>query len=362
MSRWASAVVIFSLLGSPGLRAEEPFVPASPGYQLQFPRDHGEHPRYETEWWYLTGHLVSGAGDIFTRSTDYGFQLTFFRRGVRPENGAAEQVYLAHAALTDVRTGQFLAARRIAPAGLGLAGAAPSWFRTWNLGWLMERIGDRLVVMSDLPAEGEGSVELRLASSDLPVPLLHGEEGLSRKGPCSTCTSMYYSLPGISFTGEVIRDGRLEPVRGIGWLDHEFMTNALLPGQEGWDWFSLLFPDGTALMLFRIRATNPEAAWASGTIRRNGVTTLLTGSDFTIEPRQFWVSPKTGARYPAAWSITVPRFDVRTMVATIQADQELPGEGKDDITYYEGAIRGPAGGPLGYVELTGYDKPLGGRL
>jgi len=39
----------------------------------QFPRDYGAHPEFNTEWWYITGHLVSDTHELF------GFQLTFFR-------------------------------------------------------------------------------------------------------------------------------------------------------------------------------------------------------------------------------------------------------------------------------------------
>jgi predicted secreted hydrolase len=45
---------------------------------LEFPKDHGAHPGYRTEWWYYTDNVRSQTGDL------YGFQLTFFRSQISP--------------------------------------------------------------------------------------------------------------------------------------------------------------------------------------------------------------------------------------------------------------------------------------
>src|ERR1700733_7848320 len=72
---------------------------------FEFPRDHGAHPEYRQEWWYVTGNLDSAAGERF------GFELTFFRFALAPEGvlraGGVEsawrtgQIYMGHFAITD---------------------------------------------------------------------------------------------------------------------------------------------------------------------------------------------------------------------------------------------------------------------
>ena len=360
---WLHAAIVLALtLALPfSSKANPTFTVASPDRTLAFPRDHGEHPSFETEWWYLTGQLTTSRASIFSSPADYGFQLTFFRRAA-VSGGAINQIYLAHAALSDIRSQKFYADRRIASGGLGLAGAAPSFFRVFHLDWHMELIGQKMLVQSSVPIGDGASVELRLISEPTPPPLLHGRNGFSRKAPCDGCASMYYSFPRLELSGQIVRQGTLEQVHGIGWFDHEFMTNALAKGQEGWDWMSLMFQDGTSLMLFRLRSRLPETAWASGTLRRGETITHLAAHEFTMEPTAFWTSPTSGTRYPSAWTITVPNHKIAASVATLLPDQELRAEGEDAFTYYEGAVRTADGSGLGYVELTGYDKPIDGKL
>ncbi len=45
---------------------------------FRLPVDHGPHFEFQTEWWYYTGNLAADDGRRF------GFQLTFFRRGLSP--------------------------------------------------------------------------------------------------------------------------------------------------------------------------------------------------------------------------------------------------------------------------------------
>ena len=46
---------------------------------FSFPEDHGPHPTFRTEWWYVTGNLhTEESGHRF------GFQLTFFRSALSP--------------------------------------------------------------------------------------------------------------------------------------------------------------------------------------------------------------------------------------------------------------------------------------
>ncbi len=343
-----------------GERPSANFHRATPELRLTFPQDHGQHPMFQTEWWYLTGHLTTSGKDIFSSPTDYGFQLTFFRRAEEHGKEMA-QIHLAHAALSDIRRQRFLSDRRLASAGIGLAGAAPSYFRVFQLDWLLELIGERLLVHSSVPAD-DSRVELRLLSEPIPPPLLHGKGGYSQKAPEVERASMYYSLPALRLSGQLVQRETLTPVQGIGWLDHEYMTNALAPGQEGWDWFSLMLKDGTNLMLFRVRGRSQDAAFASGTLQRGSQVTHLDGQQFTIEPTDFWESPHTGAKYPSAWTLAVPAHNISLQLKTLLPDQEHREELKEAVNYFEGAIRSDDGTAIGYAELTGYGKTMEGQL
>jgi len=355
-------LAVLLIFPSPTFAAPPPvtFERVTPNVRLEFPRDHGQHPQFQTEWWYLTGHLTKSERDIFDVPTDYGFQLTFFRRAEERELGLA-QMHLAHAALSDIQQRTFLTDRRLASAGIGLARAAPSFLRVFHLDWLLEIVGQRLLVHSSVP-EGDSRTELRLVSESLPLPLLHGRDGVSQKAREAERASMYYSLPAVRFSGQLVLGDALTPVHGVGWLDHEYMTNALAPGQEGWDWFSLMLKDGTNLMLFQVRAKTEEAAFASGTLQRGSHVTHLTARDFTIEPTAVWRSPHRDTSYPSAWTLSVPSQNITLRVRTLLPDQEHREAGNNAMSYYEGAIRSDDGTALGYAELTGYGGSMESRL
>jgi hypothetical protein len=103
------------------------FTYARAPYAFSFPRDHGSHPSYRTEWWYYTGHLATADGRRF------GYELTFFRFGLRPgdpqptatqSKWRGNQVYPAHFAITDVAGNSFFYVERFAREGLGMGSAA----------------------------------------------------------------------------------------------------------------------------------------------------------------------------------------------------------------------------------------------
>src|SRR3954470_17317296 len=87
--------------------AQQPYRVASPAYHYSFPRDHFNHPDFQTEWWYYTGNLRTPDGHHF------GFQLTFFRQGLKREKSpahspwAVDDLYMAHSALSDLSGGKF---------------------------------------------------------------------------------------------------------------------------------------------------------------------------------------------------------------------------------------------------------------
>ncbi|MDF1535808.1 MAG: lipocalin-like domain-containing protein [bacterium] len=329
-----------------------------------FPADHGSHPDFQTEWWYFTGNLVSPGG------RQWGYQLTFFRMGLAteaalPENPwSVRDLYLAHLAVTDVQGKRFSWDERTSRAGPGLAGAKEGELEVWLLDWraVMEDGSIALAARS-------GEMEIDLVLTPGKPPVLHGEGGLSAKGPAHGQASWYTSITDLRTTGSVRVAGEEEfEVSGKSWFDHEFGSNQLTAGQEGWDWFSLHLADGTEIMLYRIRRTDGSVEPASsGTlVTADGSAEHLALADFSVEVVEKWKSPASGGAYPAGWKIRIPKAGLNIDVSPLVKDQELTTRGTAGITYWEGAVRveGRSGERevtgAGYVELTGYAGSLGG--
>jgi len=331
---------------------------AVPPYTFSFPRDHASHPGYRTEWWYYTGHL-DGEGRTF------GFELTFFRVGIDrsrerdPSRWAFHTLYFAHLALTDVQGSRFFYDEALGRPGFGLAGADSTTLHTWIDDWSV-RLADDGRTHELRAATNSFGLDLRLRPGKPPV--IHGAGGVSQKAEGLGRASHYYSLTRLAGSGTVSLEGRTYPVTGLAWMDHEFGSNQLAAGQRGWDWFCIQLDDGRDLMLYRMRleggGTDP---YSSGTlVDRDGRTTHLPLSAFTIEPRGTWTSGKTGAVYPSGWTVRVPGERLELELTPSVDDQELVTGGAAGVHYWEGSVRvsghadGRAVGGRGYVELTGY--------
>jgi predicted secreted hydrolase len=341
--------------------------------RLQFPRDHGAHPGYRTEWWYYTGNVRAPDGELF------GFQLTFFRRQLSPPGAEAiwpqppspwrsQQLFLAHAAISDIGAKTFYHAEQLSRTGPAIAGVqheqdgtATVFLRDWSaeLGHRQHRLK---------AAADDFSFELSLQSEKAPVP--HGDQGYSRKGATPERASCYYSCTRLNTTGVLTIKGRQQPIQGSAWMDHEFSSAALEPGLVGWDWFSLQLDDHSDLMIYRLRRQDGGTSSASsGThVDAAGQVTHLTADDFTVEVQDTWVSPHTAARYPARWKLEVPSLRLDAAIQPNLADQEMRTPETTRITYWEGSVmvtgmarETPITG-LGYVELTGYDRPFDAPL
>lgn len=347
--------------GSTPEAAGDGFQPARPGKVFRFPEDHGAHKAFKTEWWYYNGHLEDSRGRPF------GYQLTFFRVGFRPpgvrdphgSRWRIGELYLAHLALTDVVQKRFQYREKAARGNLGLAGAETGRYRVWLEAWEAKEKGGVHFLKAGNAALG---FSLRLIP-DRP-PIVHGLEGVSPKGSGPGRASHYYSLTRIPTEGQIRIDGETREVRGQSWMDHEFGSHQLEADQVGWDWFSLQIGADLDLMLYQIRHRDGRAdPYSSGTVRRHpGEPVHLTGSDFSVRVLATWKSLRSGAVYPSAWEITVPRKDLIVRVTPRVADQELETLKSTRVTYWEGAVllEGTWGGrPVqgrGYVELTGYDR------
>ena len=330
---------------------------------FEFPLDHGPHPAFRQEWWYVTGNLDAANGERF------GFELTFFRVALEPPQAPSpeaapaataapasawrtREIYLAHFAVTDVPRRRFRSAQKLSRAALGLAGAEALPLHVWLDDWSLEARGPTW----QLRATQRGyAVALTLEPQSAPV--LNGIDGLSRKSDRPEDATYYYSIPRLLVRGQVLRDGQPLEVRGRAWLDREWGSGGLGPRELGWDWFGLQLEDGSALMFYALRDKNGErdVHSAGSWVAADGTARALSSAEVDIAVTREWRSA-SGERYPAGWHIRVPALALDLTVRPVLADQEL----QTTPRYWEGAVdvsgeRGGASlGGRGYVELVGY--------
>ena len=304
----------------------------SPNYRLQFPRDHGAHPDFRQEWWYVTGWLKTARGQ------DLGFQVTFFRArpdidNPNPSSFTPRQMILAHAALADPRHGRLRHDERAARTALGLAGSKEGNTRVWVDDWELELGPDGYETRI---RARDFTLELKFDSKNKPT--LQGDSGFSRKGNGPEEASYYYSRPQLTVHGSVNND----KVVGTAWLDHEWSSQYMAAGAAGWDWCGINMDDGSSLMAFRMRDKEGKPAFAPPGV--------------SFQALRTWKSPRTGTEYPVAMLVN---NDIR--LEPLMDDQELDARASTGTIYWEGAVRAFRGDRkvgAGYLELTGYWRPM----
>lgn len=333
---------------------------------LSFPRDHGPHPEYRSEWWYFTGNLSAADGRRF------GYQWVLFRLALAPDASAAapgsgpdtasprrsawraNQAYMAHFALTDAAAGGFHAFERFARGAAGLAGAAADPLHLWLDDWSLTE--DPAGGVWRLRARADGiDIDLELRATRAPVP--QGEGGFSRKSAAAGNASYYYSISRLDSRGILRAGEHSHVVEGLSWLDREWGTSALAEDQQGWDWFALQLDDGTDLMVYRLRRKDGgiDPFSAGMLVTPNDSRLPLAADDVSLDILDTWTSPE-GVRYPAGWRLRLPGRDLVLDVRPLIPDQELDLS----VRYWEGAVTvtgrhaGAAVGGSGYVELVGY--------
>jgi len=339
---------------------------------LEFPKDHGAHPGFRTEWWYYTGNLQAENG------SRYGFQLTFFRSQIsppgaekkwprRPSAWRTPQVYLAHAAVSDIAGQQHLQAEEVSRAALGMAGVnqpaqhTKVFLKNWST-----RIKADLHILQVHTADF--SFELNFIPAKPAV--LHGDRGYSLKGATPERASCYYSFTRLQGQGIITIGGNTVAVTGSAWMDHEFSTALLEPGITGWDWFSLQLSDRSEIMVFLLRSkTGGLHPASSGTyIKADGTPRPIAHQEINAAVLDTWRSNQSNARYPARWQLQIEPLGINLTITPRLPDQEMRTLGSTGVTYWEGSVsidgtknKHPVIGE-GYVELTGYaaafDAPL----
>lgn len=336
-------------------QSADAYAQARPGRPLSFPADHGPHPAYRIEWWYLTANLRDQAGQL------YGAQWTLFRLAVQPptqpNSGMAaqnNQVYMAHMAITT--PGGHLSFQRYArgggPGDDTRAGVTAEPFAAWLDDWSLHSTGDGWLPLQVTARQAENSMDLHLQSNSPLV--LQGDAGFSAKH-ADGGGSYYYSHPFLEASGHLTVAGRKIPVSGKAWLDREWSSQFLQRGQTGWDWFSLHLDSGEKLMLFQVRDQNGHG---SGNFLQ-GKLIAADGSSTNLDPGRIELLPLQEARVagrnlPLHWRISLPQIQRKFEIQALVNDQWMDV----DFPYWEGAVIvsgiGHGNSGEGYMELTGY--------
>ncbi|MFP7571656.1 lipocalin-like domain-containing protein [Marivita sp. S2033] len=327
--------------GFAGLGSEaEGFSVPQPNPGFEFPEDHGVHPDFRIEWWYLTANLQGDNG------RSYGVQWTLFRSALAPETRAGwsdPQIWFAHAAVTTPDA--HFVAERIARGGIGQAGVTTEPFSAWIDDWQMA--GPSFADMT-LTASGEMfryALDLRATG-----PLVfHGQDGFSVKSAQGQA-SYYYSQPFFDVSGTLnLPDGPVA-VAGTAWLDREWSSQPLAESQSGWDWFSLSFDTGEKLMGFLLREDDGSAYSSATWIAQDGMTTAFPDGAFAAQPLS--THSVAGRDVPVVWAVQLPEQDLDVTVRALNPDAWMDVS----IPYWEGpvTIEGSHAGQ-GYLEMTGYD-------
>jgi len=341
-----------------------------PDYTLSFPRDHGAHPDFRIEWWYLTASMQSSRGPL-------GIQITFFRSRTpygrnNPSRFAPQQLMLAHAALALPKNDKLLHDQQsfrvqdtvamFSTVDTDIAIGLP------NKRWQMVRTATdqyRITVKAD-----QFQFSIEATPTIMNTPVLQGDKGFSRKGPDSTQASYYYSRPQLRIEGEYKTDDELVSVSGTGWLDHEWSSELMAGNATGWDWVGLNFNDGTALMAFQMRTDTGQALYSTERyINPNGSHTQNNNNSVKFTPLRFWQSPRTDARYPVSMRLQTGKLDL--IIEPLFDDQELDSRSSTGVIYWEGRVevwnasdvnkdgtKSNASIASGYLELTGYAEKL----
>lgn len=325
------------------------------GRVFVFPRDHGSHSEFRTEWWYVTGHLDAEGGRRF------GFQVTFFRQA-RREDGKSLHLHLAHAALLDAQTGRFVHEERLNREGWD-AVSAETTLAVRNGNWSLRL--DEATQHLNIAATVKGEVLLRLELEAVKPLVVFGKDGVSRKGASTEAASHYLTWPRLKTTGTVKLDAEEQAVSGEAWMDHEFSSSQLEAGQVGWDWAALQLKDGREIMVYRMRRQDGTLDEAStlAVVERDGRVRHLASDAFAWEVLGTWKSPRNGAEYPIRVRI---RFEGESFeLKPLAEDQEQDG-GITRLPYWEGACdvldsRGQVAGRA-FLELAGYAGDLAGHL
>lgn len=322
------------------------FSPVVAGKTFSFPADHGPHPDFRIEWWYVTANLKDAGGSA------YGAQWTLFRQAMQPgserDGWASLQLWMGHAAVTSAVTHRF--SETFARGGVGQAGVETRPFAAWIDAWEMrgsDQTGDTTIAPLDLKASAADFRYALHLTADRPL-ILQGDGGYSKKSEREQA-SYYYSQPFFKVAGSITIDDRPIDVTGQAWMDREWSSQPLASDQSGWDWFALHFKTGEKLMLYRMRQTDGHHYASGNWISPDGKARQIVSADIDMVPN----APVEiqGHRLPVVWHIAIRSLALSIECAPLNARSWM-GTG---FSYWEGPISfaGSHSG-VGYLEMTGY--------
>jgi predicted secreted hydrolase len=324
-------------------QSAEGFAKVTPGRSFSFPADHGPHPDFRIEWWYLTANLVDAAG------APCGLQWTLFRQAMRPgpqlEGWASQQVWMGHAAVTRADTHRFH--EIFARGGIGQAGVEAKPFSAWIDAWRMQASADsddeKLAPVTLKVATADFSYDLALDAGHAVV--LQGEAGYSRKTEREQA-SYYYSQPFFTARGQITIEGKAVDVSGRAWMDREWSSQPLA---FGWDWLALHLESGEKLMLYRIREKDGNHSISGNWISPEGATRLLASTDVVMTPKPS--VEIAGRKIPSGWQVAISSLSLSIDCVPLNPQSYM----RTSFAYWEGPISftGSHRG-VGYLEMTGY--------
>ena len=358
--------------------AEPLWEKVKPGKIIRFPNDHGSHPSFRLEWWYLTGWL----NDM---SVSYGFQLTFFRLGTKyrlQKNTSfdSSQIIFVHCSISDPNKNGLFTAQKIGRPGIGPVDVKKEDMRLQfeDILFFREEKSDKYFLRMN---QREFNLKLTITPpgqfGSRFSPILNGEKGFSQKGPNKDYASYYYSRPNLRILGDLsLHQKNSRKVSGIGWLDHEWMSELLMDDFIGWDWIGINLIDGSSLMAFKIRKQDGSIGWSdysfvdksqqkkfiyelNGVFSNHKFRYLKNKNEIVWKTRKNWRSPRSGAIYPVEQSIFINKVEYG--IIPLMSDQEVDALQSTGNYYWEGAVTMISGKKeigFGYLELTGYAAPL----
>lgn len=330
----------------------EGFATPEPGRPFEFPADHGAHPDFRIEWWYVTANLRDEDG------RDYGVQWTLFRTALAPDDGTGEggpgddeagreawttpQIWMGHMGVTTPDA--HYSAERLARGGIGQAGVEAEPFRAWIDEWSMEGPTPSQI---RLTARGEAAgYDLALDAAGPFVP--QGEGGYSVKSTTGQASS-YYSQPFYRAEGTLTLPEGEVAVTGTAWMDREWSSQLLDESQSGWDWFSLNFDTGERMMAFRLRDAARGDYVPATWIAADGTPTPYGDGAVRVTP--LGTHEVAGREVPVRWRLEMPERGLDITTEPVNPDAWMG----TSFPYWEGPIRiaGTHEG-MGYLEMTGY--------
>jgi predicted secreted hydrolase len=324
----------------------EGFAPVIPGKTFAFPADHGPHPDYRIEWWYVTANLVDSSGNA------YGAQWTLFRQAMQPgaqqEGWANQHIWMGHAAVTRADTHRYSEA--FARGGVGQAGveAKPllAWIDSWQMRGL-DRMRDDTIAPLELNASGADFAYALRCDADRAL-VLQGNAGYSRKSDRGQA-SYYFSQPYFKAAGSITIDDKPVEVTGLAWMDREWSSQPLASDQTGWDWFSLHLNSGEKLMLYRARQKDGHNNLFGNWIGSDSHSVEIASADNSLTPTT--LTDIEGRKVPAGWSVAIPAHGLRIECVPLNAKSWMG----TSFPYWEGPISfGGSHSGVGYLEMTGY--------